>query len=142
MKSLRVIAQELREQVEEATDPKDPSKLKEYTASLRDGIDALVSLLTDDPTLAALALHGQIKFEKPQMVAELAERGGIVKDDWLLVKPTILVRPAAHAAVKAMETAQLKDVLAAAVVANFILSKNKTEEKTKKEEEEAYESVG
>lgn len=142
MKSLRTIAQELREQVEEATDPKDPSKLKNYTASLRDGIDALVSLLTDDPTLAALALHGQIKFEKPQMAVELAERGGIVKDDWLLVKPTILVRPAAHAAVKAMETAGLEEVLAAAVVANFMLARNKTAEKNKKEEDELYESVG
>ncbi len=141
MKTLRKIAEELREQIEEATDPKDPSKLKEYTASLRDGMEALASLLPDDPTLAALALHGQSKFEKPQFVQELAERGVVVKDNWLLVKPTILVRPTAHATVKAMETAQLEEVLAAAVVANFILTKNKSAEKAQKEEEELYESV-
>ena len=141
MKTLRKIAQELREQVEEATDPKEPSKLRDYTQSLRDGMDSLVSLLSEDPTIAALALHGQIKFEKTQFVQELAERGVVVKDDYLLVKPLILVRPAAHAAVKAMETAQLEEVLAAAVVANFILATNKTAQKAQKEEEEQYESV-
>ncbi len=141
MKTLKKIAEELREQVEEATDPKDPSKLANYTASLRDGMDSLVSLLADDPTIAALAFNGQIKFEKTQFVQELADRGGIVRDDWLLVKPTILVRPAAHAAVKALETAQLEDVLAAAVVANFILSRNRKQQNEKKEEEETHESI-
>jgi len=141
VKTLKRITDELREQVEEATNPKDPSQLVNYTASLRDGIDAIASLLPDDPTLLALALHGQIKFLKPQICQELVDRGGIVKEDWILVKPTILVRPTAHAAVKAAENAQLEEVLAVAVVANFILAKNLGKQNGKKQEEEEFNYV-
>ena len=134
MKRLNEITKELREQVEEVTDPRDPSKLKKYTESLRDGMEAVISLLPDDATLAALALYGQVKVVKLKEIAVIAERGVVILDDWIVVvKPAILVRPEAHAMMKVIEDAKLGEILAAAVVANFSLTKNKNTEKEERE---------
>ncbi len=142
MKRLNEITKELREQVEEVTDPRDPSKLKKYTESLRDGMESVISLLPDDPTLAALALYGQVKVVKPKEIAVIAERGFVISDDWIVVvKPAILVRPEAHAMMKVIEDAKLGEILAAAVVANFSLATIAKNKNAEKEESEQYESI-
>ncbi len=140
MKTLPVVARELREQIEEATDPNDPAKLPEYTTSLRDGIDTIVSLLSEDPTMAALALHEQIKFVNKQPVVMLSDRNKVSAEDWPTVKSVILVRPEAHKAVKLLEEANLQEVLVIAVIANFKL-KQRHVESAAQEEEGQYESV-
>lgn len=140
MKALHVVVSELREQLEEATDPKDPTKLPQYTAALRDGIDSIVPLLQEDSTMAALAFHGQIKFVDKRAMTTYADQNGFAKDDWTGVKKSILVRPAAHKAVKLLEEANLQEVLVIAVVANFKLNQRQVENAAQKEEGE-YESV-
>ena len=140
MKELRTVASELREQVEEVTDPNDPTKLPQYTATLRDGIDSLVPLLSDDPTMAALAFHGQIKFVNKKPIVEVLERNEALAEDWPAVKQSIRVRPEAHGAVKLLEEANLQEVLVIAVVANF-KHKQRQVEHAAQEEEESYEPV-
>lgn len=122
MKSLSVVTMELREQVEEATDPKDPSKLIQYTKSLRDNIAEILPLLEDDPTMAALAFHNQIQFDDQSILAEVAAREMVSGEDWDAVKKTIKMRESAHEAVRIIEMGKLEAVLVAAVAANFRLT--------------------
>ena len=133
MKSANAVARELREQVEEATDPKDPSKLQQYTGGIRDGIEALVPMLTEDPTMAALAFHGQIQFVDRRTIA-LIENGKPSKEDWAVLKKAIHMRPQAHTAVKVLEEADLMNVLVIAVMANFKLKQSRAESAAQEEE--------
>ena len=141
MKKLDAVVVELREQIEEATDPKDPKKLTEYTSSLLDGIGSVVPMLLEDPTMAALAFHGQIKFAEGSALGQLAERKNLSGGDWLTVKPSIQVRPAAHDAVRVLEEAGLEVVLAIAMVANFKLKKLRRAQHEAEEEEEEFQNV-
>ena len=133
MKSANAVARELREQVEEATDPKDPSKLQQYTGGIRDGIEALVPMLPEDPTMAALAFHGQIQFVDRRTIA-LIENGKPSKEDWAVLKKAIHMRPQAHTAVKVLEEADLMNVLVIAVMANFKLKQSRAESAAQEEE--------
>ena len=137
-KGIKTVVNELREQVEELMDPKDPTRLSRYTADLRGGIDSLVSLLEEDPTMVALAFHGQIKFKGKREIATMSERSRFVKDDWDFVKKAILMHTEAHKAVKILEEANLQEVLVIAVIANFKLKQRKASETVLKEEDEIY----
>ena len=138
MKMLSTVVKELREQVEEATDPKDSTKLIRYLEALREGIGSLVDLLPNDPTIAALAFYGQIRFVGSNGVfVECAEKGSFVKDDWAGIKGSILVKPVAHGAFRLLEEKNLQEVLAIAVVANYKLKQRCGVEA----EQEEYETV-
>lgn len=141
MKRLTVVTDELREQVEEATDPKDPTRLPKYTASLRDGIDSLVPMLNDDPTMAALAFHNQIRFDNVSVLDGIVTRNAVVVEDWLLLKQAIQVRTNAHKTVKTLEKAGLEVVLATAVVANFKLTQLHRAQREALETEEEFQYV-
>lgn len=141
MKTLTVVAVELREQVEEATDPKDPKRLPQYTASLRDGMDSLVSMLTDDPTMAALAFHNQIKFDDQSVLNGIVDRDVASEGDWVLLKRAIQMRPDAHKAVKTLEQAGLEAVLVTAVVANFKLKQQRRAQCEVLEQEEGFQNA-
>ena len=141
MKKLTVVAAELREQVEEATDPKDPKRLPQYTASLRDGIDSLVPMLTDDPTMAALAFHNQIRFDDQSVLNGIVDRDMASEGDWPLLKRAIQMRPDAHKAVKTLEQAGLEAVLVTAVVANFKLKQLRRAQREALEEQEEFQNV-
>jgi len=130
------VVNELREQIEEATDPKDPNKLPQYTASLRDGIDSFVSMLTDDPTMAALAFHNQIRYDNQSVMIKIVEHDTVSGSDWPLIKQSIQVRPDAHKAVKTLEQAGLEAVLATAVAANFKLTQQRRAQREALEQEE------
>lgn len=140
MKKLSDVVCELREQIEEATDPKNPNKLLGYTEALRDGMSSIITELNDDPTLAALAFHGQIKFVNKRAVEAISERNNISQDDWKSLKEAISVRPGAHKAVKLLEEASLQGVLVIAVIANFKLKEQRHAESAAQEEGE-YEQV-
>lgn len=134
MKTLKAVVDELREQVEEATDPTDPKKLTGYTGAILGGLESLISVLSDDPTMAALALHGQIKFEDNRPLIALTDRIKISKNDWPPVKAAVKMRPKAHQAVKLLEEANLQQVLVIAVVANFKLNQRRAESAIQEEE--------
>lgn len=142
MKRLTVVTAELREQVEEATDPKDPSRLPQYTASLRDSIDSLVPMLNSDPTMAALAFHNQVRFDDQPTLEKIVARDTALKEDWPILKRAIQVRPVAHKAVKTLEEVGLEVVLVTAVVANFKLKQMRRAQREALEEQEEYENVG
>lgn len=140
MKELRVVVRELREQIEEATDPKDRNKLPQYTEALRNGIDSIIPLLMEDSTIAAIAFYEQIKIANKRVITLYVDRDVFVKEDWAVIKKNILVRPAAHNAVKILEEANLQEVLVIAVLANFKLNQRQIEKEAHNEEEK-YESV-
>ncbi len=123
MKRLSMVARELREQVEEVTDPKDPTRLPQYTAWLRYGIDSIVPLLLNDPTMAALALHNQIRFDDHVVMNRIVDGDVADKGHWPLLKRAIQMRPAAHEVVRILEQKGLEVVLVTAVVANFKFDK-------------------
>ncbi|MEN9524385.1 MAG: hypothetical protein RL536_454 [Candidatus Parcubacteria bacterium] len=135
MKKIEVVTGELREQVEEATDPRDPRRLPFYTRSICDNIESLVSILSEDPTMAALAFHNQIKFDNRSVLDQMATRKTVSRADWPQVKQAIQMRPEAHVAVKMLEEAGLEDVLVMAVVANFNLKQLGRAQSEAREEE-------
>ncbi|MFA6295610.1 MAG: hypothetical protein WC666_04330 [Candidatus Paceibacterota bacterium] len=129
---------ELREQIEEITDPVNPEKLRGYVLALRDGIDKVVPMLSEDPTMAATALYNQIQFKNNTEVFNvIIERDIVEGQDWPSIKPLITVRSGAKKAIKVLEQAGLERVLVIAVIANFELkNRRRVQDEMLKEKEE------
>lgn len=122
---LRLLTEDIRAQIEEATDPDDPMYFSVYQKSIIDGLVQVPELCQDDLTYLALALVNGVRFTDvfTEDDAELALQEG-VDMDWQRLRGVVETTTRIRNLVVTLESKGFEEQLTIVCVALKIHSKS------------------